>query len=125
MKLIGAAALAAVIGFACPAFAAECEVAKQLSHAQEVSKAAVESGKFQKVLDLKGGEMVAFVHAANAQFGTRIPEAGLDEMLVISVNGRVAVFGYIDGCQAGFIFLPAMPQKLSAPALLPHGLRSL
>ncbi len=122
MKLLGAAALAAVIGFACPAMAAECDAKFQIDHAREMAQGFVKSGQFTSLADLKGAEMKAFIKAANEQFGTQIPD-GIEELLLVQVNGVVHVFGFVGGCQTGHVALPAMPNKVSAPALLPHGQR--
>ncbi len=122
MRLLGAAALAAVIGFACPAMAAECSDNHQIDHARSVAQEMVKSGRFTSLVDVKGDELKALVKAANAQFGTQIPD-GLDEILIVQVDGITHLFGFKDGCQTGHVALPAMPNKVSAPALLPHGQR--
>ncbi len=126
MKLLGAAALAAAIAFSCPAFAAECSPEKQIDHAKAVAKDALAEGKFSGLLDLTGADVAKFIQASNSQFGTRIPETGIEEILVISVQGKVVAFGFIDGCQVGYVVIPAIPvtgKTAVRPGLQPHGLR--
>jgi hypothetical protein len=56
------------------------------------------------------GRLVAFAKAANEQLAAQIPDIGIDNLLVISVHGRVVVYAYRAGCQVGFVVLRAMPK---------------
>ena len=90
--------------------ASDCGNAESLDQAREVSKAKVASNEFSSVVEFSGAELAAFVKAANEQLAAQIPDTGIDNLLALSVHGRVVVYAYRAGCQVGFVVLRAMPK---------------
>ena len=103
---------------ASPVFAAECQQSEQFASAEVSTKADADANKISDVHVMKTVEEVdKFLLFFNETYGKNIPMGRADHAITfIKVTGNnkgLWVFGYKNGCQMGFIYVPTKSEKMN------------